>query len=115
MLFRLALALGYPHPRYLQPLLTSQDLTDWHAYSLLEPFGGAREDYRAGTLAALAYNVNRDTKKDRDGKRWFDFFANVYGGLEEEAAPVDADDETLNEVAWKLLESTFNRKNPTKE
>ncbi len=36
MLFRLCLALGYPHPDYLTETLTSTQLTEWLAYYKLQ-------------------------------------------------------------------------------
>ena len=29
--------MGYPHPRYLQPLITSSEFTEWLAYFQVEP------------------------------------------------------------------------------
>ena len=40
----------------------------WQAYASVEPFGQDRADYRAASVVAAIYNVNRDTKKQR--KPW---------------------------------------------
>lgn len=69
------MALGYPHPRFLEAELLSTDIVEWRAYSELEEFGSIREDVRAGTIASLLYNSNRpQTEK---AKFWYDFFPNV--------------------------------------
>lgn len=39
---------------------TSRELAEWRAYEQLEPFGPRREDIRAGTVAAMVYNMNRN-------------------------------------------------------
>ena len=59
MLFRLALALGYPHPDYLAPLLSSAQLTEWMAYFSVEPFGQARQDSASRLIAWILLNANR--------------------------------------------------------
>lgn len=51
--------MGIPHPDYLDAVLSSKQLTDWIAYSLLEPFGSRREDARAGTIAATVVNMQK--------------------------------------------------------
>lgn len=33
-----------------------------------------RKDQRAGDVLAMLYNINRDAKKDPDGKTWLDFY-----------------------------------------
>lgn len=75
------MALGFPHPRYLQQVLTSQDVTDWKAYEIAEGFGSVRDDWRMGTLAALTYNASRE--RGASAKAWYDFFPNASmpGGL----------------------------------
>jgi hypothetical protein len=40
----------------------SEEFAGWMAYAELEPFGPLREDERAGVIAALTANVNRDSK-----------------------------------------------------
>jgi hypothetical protein len=57
--FRLALALGYPHPDYLLRMLSSTQFNEWLAYAALEPFGEERADLRAGIVASTLANVNR--------------------------------------------------------
>lgn len=52
-----------PHPDLLLPRLTSGQWSDWLAFARLEPFGPQREDRRAGVLASLIANANRDPKK----------------------------------------------------
>lgn len=63
--FRLALALGYPHPDYLMDQITSRQFVDWMAFERLDPIGGQRGDIQAGVIASVIANVNRDTKKQK--------------------------------------------------
>jgi hypothetical protein len=52
--------------------LPSSEITEWLAFSQLEPFGGIVEDMRAGIAAATTVNVNQG-----EGARTFgplDFF-----------------------------------------
>lgn len=70
----MTLALGYPHPDYLLPLLSGSQLQDWMDYAAREPFGSARADQRAGVLAALIANVNRDSKRKPEPFTIEDFF-----------------------------------------
>jgi hypothetical protein len=58
-------ALGYPHPDYLRPYLTSKQFAEWIAYGKIEPFDERRADYRIANLMALTANVHRDPKKRR--------------------------------------------------
>lgn len=108
------MALGVPHPRFLEQLLSSSDITDWIAYAEEEPFGDARQDIRDGTIAALIYNTNRDSKKDPQGRAWWDFFRNAMAPPKEpEALPPDADDQQLSENFWHLMNATFNHRKPS--
>lgn len=75
-MFSLSLELGFPHPRYLQQCLTSQDITDWIAYAERRPFGQWRQEMHAGTIAAALYNVQRAKSSD-PVLNWEDFFPNT--------------------------------------
>lgn len=58
--------------RQLLEEIDSSELTEWIAYSVIEPFGPEADDYRAGVMPALHANSNR-----RDGSKAFrprDFF-----------------------------------------
>lgn len=44
----------------------SHELSEWMAFYSIEPFGGEREDWRAGKIAATIANVHR-----RKGQRAF--------------------------------------------
>lgn len=48
----------------LRRRMTQAELVEWIAYYQIEPFGPRRDDYRAGTVAATVYNVNR-TKRGK--------------------------------------------------
>lgn len=70
-LFELSLALGIPHPRYLLEHLNSEDLVDWQAFYSLRPFGFVRESMLHGVPAALFFNANKASGRNR---KWSDFF-----------------------------------------
>lgn len=48
--------------------MSSAQLAEWMAYAKLEPFGEERADLRAGIIASVIANVNRDPKKQRPFK-----------------------------------------------
>lgn len=62
-MFVLCLEMGFPHPRYLIPWLSSKDVTDWLAFFEGQPFGPARDDERFGVLAALLKNQHRSQRE----------------------------------------------------
>ena len=43
--------------------LTAQQFLRWELYSMFEPFGEERADYRAASIAAVIANVNRSKKQ----------------------------------------------------
>jgi hypothetical protein len=43
--------------------MSSRQLTEWIAYAKLEPFGEERADLRAGIVASVIANANRDPKR----------------------------------------------------
>ena len=51
--------------RQLLAQIDSAELTEWMAYSTLEPFGESVADYRHGIAVAALANVNRDHKRRR--------------------------------------------------
>ena len=48
--FSLCRALGFPHPKYLLPLLELEDLYEWMAYYERQPWGEERQDLRNAVL-----------------------------------------------------------------
>lgn len=52
-------------------------LAEWLAYSELEPFGPAREDLRAGLVAAVVANTSFGRGKGSKTHKPSDFFANL--------------------------------------
>lgn len=44
------MALGYAHPNKLLNELSSQEISDWLAFSQIEPIGEVREDFRNSLL-----------------------------------------------------------------
>lgn len=47
MLYRLCVALGWPHPDFLIEALTTEQLLDWAEFNRREPIGFPIEDQRA--------------------------------------------------------------------
>lgn len=72
-MFRLALALGFPHPDYLEKILTSKQVGEWMAFAALEPFGERNRDLSVAILTAQFSNANRDTNKRPSPFTPFDF------------------------------------------
>lgn len=70
-MFRLALALGFPHPDYLLEVLSARQLAEWQQYYSLEPFGFPAESWRSGIVASVIANANR--KKGRKAFQPSDF------------------------------------------
>ena len=73
-LFRLCLAVGVPHPDYLNSVLDSAQLSEWMAYDLLEPFGDERADLRSGMAG---FGVARAMLDPRRGYKLSDFMPHL--------------------------------------
>jgi hypothetical protein len=76
-MFRLALALGFPHPDYLLPMLNSRQITEWQAYWEMEPFGEIAAEFRSGQIAAMI--VNTHLRKGSQPMKAADFVPTSYG------------------------------------
>jgi hypothetical protein len=61
--FRVTLAPGHRSVAACRRALSSQEFTEWLAYSCLEPFGPEADDRRMAQLMALVANVNCDPKR----------------------------------------------------
>lgn len=89
--------------------IDSQEFAGWMAYSVHEPFGPEREDQRAGMIAALIANVNRDPKKRTEPYDVEDFFPRYESTIQApEVAPVDL------EAKIKAWAATMNAANDKK-
>ena len=64
----------------------SAEFAEWMAFATWEPFGPEREDQRAGMIAALIANVNRDSSKRPQPYDVDDFFPRYDQEQYEEAA-----------------------------
>jgi hypothetical protein len=114
------LRLGYPSPRHLQAELTSEDILYWRAYSILEPWGDTREDFRMGLIASILFNSNRG--KDVDPKMWYHFFPNVDAPEQAVAKPHEPQTKEELEASCEAAISAFKawnmrfegKKTPTK-
>lgn len=92
-LFRLALALGFPHPDYLTQQLTCSQLMDWMAFSSIEPIGEYRNELRHGQMMALHCNINRDSKSKPEPYRAIDFMNFIEKPEEKELTPAEIEAE----------------------
>lgn len=84
--------------------IDSREFAEWMAYSKIEPFGPEREDQRAGMVAALIANVNRDPAKRAEPYDVEDFFPR-YDTVERRAAQSalgQAPDLKSKLTAWAL-------------
>lgn len=77
----------------------SAEFAEWMAYSIHEPFGPEREDQRAGMIAALIANVNRDPKQRAQPYNVEDFFPR-FDTMPKEVVQPEALDSKL--TAWAL-------------
>lgn len=68
----MALALGKTVAQLLSEI-SSQELTEWRAYSLLEPFGEPLADQRHGIALAALANLHRDPARRREPYQPEDF------------------------------------------
>ena len=68
----MALALGKT-VRQLLAQISSEELTEWRAYALLEPFGEQVADQRHGIALAALANLHRDPQRRRQPYRPEDF------------------------------------------
>jgi hypothetical protein len=72
------LAIGVPHPDYLNEVLNSKQLREWEIVYSLEPFGEYTEYLRTGIVASTL--INLQLKKDSKKVSPFDFIPEVYTG-----------------------------------
>ena len=63
--------------RRAQAEIDAHEFAEWMAYMTLEPFGPNRDDLRAGTIAAVIANVNRDSRKRSEPFSPGDFFTEI--------------------------------------
>lgn len=68
----MALALGKTVAQLLAEI-SSQELAEWRAYALLEPFGEQLADQRHGIALAALANLHRDPQRRREPYRPEDF------------------------------------------
>lgn len=53
--------------------MSHAEFLEWHDYYATEPFGEERGDLRAGIVASIIANVNRDPKKRKEPYQPTDF------------------------------------------
>lgn len=94
-LFRLALKCGQWHPYRMARRMPAWLLNEWQAYAAIEPFDEVRADLRSAQIVQMLYNLNRDSKKDPNGKRLGEFLLEF-----------DKDEQT-DEEKRKILDNKF--------
>jgi hypothetical protein len=58
--------------------MSSRELTEWEAFTRVEPIGEEREDIRIAILSALIANTSRDIKKKPDPFSPVDFIIDYW-------------------------------------
>lgn len=95
-LFRLCLALGYRHPRYLVRDLNARDIAEWMAYSLIEPWGAQHDEVLAGIIAAEIFN-NTEHRPGTQARKATDYMPSYTPD------PMTEDQIHANLLEWKTL------------
>ncbi|WP_425129434.1 phage tail assembly protein T [Burkholderia vietnamiensis] len=73
--------------------MTSAEFVEWMAFFDMEPWGSHIDDLRAGTIASMVANVNRDTEKRPDPYEPLHFITwNDRRASEKEPEPILLDD-----------------------
>ncbi len=57
----------------------SREITEWMAYSKVEPFGLYQEDFRMAMICSVLANCNRDPKKKKEPYKPEDFIPDYLG------------------------------------
>lgn len=77
--------------------MTWSQFVSWQHYFQLEPFGEERADYRAGIVASMIANANRDTTRHPDSYQPTDFMPDYAG--DRAAQPI------TKKSAWQTIKS----------
>lgn len=86
-----------------QARISSAEFGEWMAYAEVEPFGPGRDDARAGVIASLIANANRDTDRRAEPYEPEDFFPNLGNGRP--SAPADQTPEEQLAIMRMITES----------
>lgn len=57
--------------------MSSRELSEWMAFSSIEPFGEVREDYRAGLICSVIANASGNYKKHLKPDDFISLFSQV--------------------------------------
>lgn len=98
-MFRLCLALGYPHPSYLENLLTSEQISEWGSYAEAEPFGPLVDMWAAGVTPAVLSNLEMSRRGKRGKYRPADFFPQLRDRPTGKVQSAEEQDKILQAVA----------------
>jgi len=69
--------------------ITAADILEMMAFEQLEPFGGLAADFRAGQIAAVIANTNRDPARQREAFMPSDFMPALAAARERAAPPIE--------------------------
>lgn len=95
--------------RQAQREIDSREFAEWMAYANVEPFGPLREDQRAGVVAAILANVNRDSEARPEPFTVDEFFPR-YEGDSVEDDPVSDEDRLKNKLmTWAATVNAANQ------
>lgn len=85
--------------------VSSAEFTEWMAFAEIEPFGSHYDDLRAGTIATMLANVNRNHEKRREPWGALDFIPwNEHHRDTESVGPVLLEDpEAQSEMLDRML------------
>lgn len=83
---------------------------EWLAYWQLEPFGGARDDLRAGLVAAVAANSAFGRAKGARTYKPSDFFGNLKDDDEPKAMTADAMERVAMAMTTRMGGKVLNRR-----
>jgi len=97
-LFCLAAKLGEIDPYKMVRHIPAKLLIDWEAYMAIEPFDEVRADYRSAQIVQMLYNINRDSKKDPNGRPLSDFLLQFDDPESPEEKQIRLDKELANKM-----------------
>lgn len=89
------MAVGCPHPDYLNAWLNCRQVAEWLAFASLEPITADRSDRDTAWLLSMIYEVNRV----KGEKRGPDYFIKALRR-----------DEQSEDEQWAILEATLGKR-----
>lgn len=99
--------------RRAQDEIDAPEFAEWMAYAKIEPFGPEREDQRAGVIAALIANVNRDSKSKPEPftvEEFFPRYEDLFADLEGQSKGPEPATLESKLTAWAAVMTAANTK-----